>query len=55
MSECDIIKITAEAHGNGMINVDTEIMGRIRAECFNTKEQVVHDALVALGWTPPVS
>lgn len=38
----------------GEIKIITEIMGKIQEEIIQTKSDQIRNALIDLGWTPPV-
>lgn len=38
---------------SGTIKIITTLMGQATVDLLNTREEVIRQALIALGWTPP--
>ena len=54
MSESEyLITVKTTITENGLIQTDTNFMGRIIREVLDTKNQHIHDSLIKLGWIPP--
>ena len=49
------IEIKRKICADGKIELETteSLSGRIYKEALDTKDQIVREALISLGWTPP--
>jgi len=47
------IKMSLEIDADETIKLHTTIRGTIMTQVMRTREKMIHDALVSLGWTPP--
>ena len=47
------IEIRADLKDDGLLELQTEIMGTIKAEIVELNSQAIRDTLISMGWTPP--
>ena len=47
------IEIRADLKDDGLLELQTEIMGTIKAEIVELNSRAIRDSLISMGWTPP--
>jgi hypothetical protein len=47
------VKLTAVKKADGLLELQTHIMGYITTELVNLSSQAIRETLIELGWVPP--